>query len=85
MSNTLDNKVIDMIIEIECLGEVEAATLTADTKLRKDLGMDSLDDTMLAIELEDLFDIRIIDSEVNEWVTIQDVVNDVHSKTRGIL
>lgn len=49
-----------------------------DNHLLKDhLGLDSLEITDMHIAIEDALNIHILDSEVDEWETVLDVLNTV--------
>ena len=57
---------------------VELSELNADTRLREDLGADSLDITEILYEIEDHFDLVIGDSEGFEQInTIGELVQFV--------
>lgn len=49
--------------------------VSLDTKLVVDLQMDSLDTLEMVMAVEDEFNIEIPDQNVDELVTVQDVVN----------
>jgi acyl carrier protein len=55
---------------------------TPERSLRKEMGMDSLDITEVAIELEDRFDIHLPDSAVNSVKTVQDFCDIVEKEIR---
>lgn len=48
---------------------------TLETKLVDDLHLDEIDRSDLAIDLEDIFNISIDDTEIDKCVTVQDVCN----------
>lgn len=56
------------------IGEEE---ICAESKLNDDLVFDSLDYVDLAVKLEKEFDIKIEDDVIDEWKTVQDVVDYV--------
>lgn len=59
---------------------VDAAEVTPEAKLNDDLGIDSLAAVELALELENVFDVRIEDEELAKLVTVQDVIDIIESK-----
>ncbi|MBP3691973.1 MAG: acyl carrier protein [Clostridia bacterium] len=69
-----------MILEklIEIVSEqldIDAATITADTNLIEDLGVDSLDIVEMFMEVQDEFDIEIPDEDVDSIKTIGDMAD----------
>ncbi len=60
--------------------EVDASTLTLETKVRDELGIDSLDLVELVMAMEDEYDIEIEDDAAMKFETIGDVVSYVDSK-----
>lgn len=69
---------IDSVVK-DVLGADE---LTEDTNFIDDLGMDSLDQSELVIELEEEFDINIPDDMAQGWATLKDVYEGVESLSR---
>lgn len=59
---------------------VEQEKVAPDLELQRDLGADSLDVVELVMELEDAFSLQIADEEVENIVTIQDIVNYIEAK-----
>lgn len=55
--------------------EIEAETITAETRLNEDLNADSLDVVEMLMALEDEFGVDIPDEEIEKMKTIGDVVN----------
>ena len=55
--------------------EIDAKTITADTRLNEDLNADSLDVVEILMALEDEFGVDIPDEEIEKMKTIGDVVN----------
>jgi acyl carrier protein len=49
---------------------------------RVDLGVDSLDDVELVMEMEDEYDISIADDEAERVVTVRDVIRLIRKKQR---
>ena len=54
--------------------DVDASTLTVDTKIKEDLQADSLDIVELMMDLEENYDITIEDEEAMKLNTIGDIV-----------
>lgn len=46
--------------------------------LRDDVGLDSLDTIELAIEIEKEFNISIPDQELEDWYTVEDVLETIY-------
>lgn len=55
--------------------DIDAATITADTNLIEDLGVDSLDIVEMFMEVQDEFDIEIPDEDVDSIKTIGDMAD----------
>lgn len=53
---------------------VDLDSITTETKLREDLGLDSLDMASLACEVEDEFEIEIPDDAIYSVITAGDVI-----------
>ena len=71
-------KTTEKIIGI--LSELSAQeTIRAEHTLREDLTLDSLAMVMLLVEIEDVFDIQLAESDMNPFdlLTVQDVINMV--------
>lgn len=56
---------------------IDEEEICAESKLNDDLVFDSLDYVDLAVKLEKEFDIKIEDDVIDEWKTVQDVVDYV--------
>lgn len=54
--------------------DVDASTLTADTKIKEDLQADSLDIVELMMDLEEECGVTIPDEEATKMVTIGDLM-----------
>lgn len=54
--------------------------ITSEMSLMDDIDMDSLDIVEACMEVEDVFAIRIDDSESDKWKTVQDVIDTVKAK-----
>ena len=59
--------------------EIEAESITADTRLNEDLNADSLDVVEILMALEDEFGVDIHDEEIEKMKTIGDVVNFIQA------
>lgn len=74
--NTID-KVKEIIAEQ--LG-LEADEITADAKVKDDLGADSLDMVELVMELEEAFGLKIAEEEMQQILTVQDIANYIANR-----
>ena len=54
---------------------LDAATITLESQIKKDLGADSLDILQLLMRLEDQYGIVIPDKALATFTTVSDVVN----------
>lgn len=61
---------------VETLG-VDEEKINLEANLADDLGIDSLDAVELAMALEEEFDIKLSDDELQELITVLDVQNCV--------
>lgn len=61
---------------------VDASKVIETSRLKEDLGIDSLDSVELILELETQFDIRIEDEELNTLLTVKDIINLIELKTK---
>lgn len=55
--------------------------LKPNAKLQGDLGLDSLDQVELVIDVENRFSIRIDDNDIDKLLTISDLVNYIATST----
>ena len=55
--------------------DVAEAKVTLDAKLKEDLGADSIDAVQIIMALEDAFDIRLEDDNLEKITTVGDIVN----------
>lgn len=68
--------ILEKLIEIVSQQlDIDAATITADTNLIEDLGVDSLDIVEMFMEVQDEFDIEIPDEDVDSIKTIGDMAD----------
>lgn len=79
-NNTMENvqQVVANIL-IEKLG-VEASQITLNASLVRDLGIDSLDYIELIMEFEQIFNIRISDTEGDQIKTVGQIVSYIEQK-----
>lgn len=75
----LENKVKSILIDI--LG-VDNEEISDDSRLKEDLGADSLDMVELCMEAEKRFNIMIPDDDFTEVLTFQDFVKVVNKKSQ---
>lgn len=77
-------EILEKVVEIvtEKLG-VDAEEVTLDSDLTEDLGADSLDLVDLVMAFEDEFGVKVEDEDVENIVTIGDIV-DYISKELGV-
>lgn len=61
---------------------VEEASLTEETSLKKDLGMDSLELLSVVMAIEEEYDLEVPEDELNQVDTLGDLVE--YLKGRGI-
>jgi acyl carrier protein len=60
-----EQEILDLITaELAKLSDEASGPITADTRLREDLGLNSLDAVDLALELEDELDIEVPDERL---------------------
>jgi len=65
-------KVIDIVAEQMGIDQLE---VSADTKFREELGVDSLDTVELIMECEDVFHVRINDERAEKLRTIDEATH----------
>lgn len=56
--------------------------ITNSASLRDDLGVDSLDQVELTMNLEELYGIEISYEEADEWLTVGDVIATLEKATK---
>ena len=66
-------------ILVDKLG-ISPTEVTPDANLIKDLGIDSLDYAEIVMEFEQVFDIKIPDTDAELFETIKDAVNYIDQK-----
>nr|WP_051049970.1 MULTISPECIES: acyl carrier protein [Phytoplasma] len=76
------NKIKKIIAEQLSISE---DIITLETKLKEDLGMDSIDAVNLAIQLEKIFDIKISDEQLQQFKLVKDITVYIESNFSGCL
>jgi acyl carrier protein len=66
-------------ILVDKLG-ISPTEVTPDANLIKDLGIDSLDYAEIVMEFEQIFDIKIPDTDAENFETIKDAINYIEKK-----
>ncbi|OOP59209.1 acyl carrier protein [Candidatus Phytoplasma citri] len=74
------NKIQKIISEQLSLSE---DLIQLDTKLKEDLGMDSIDAVNLAIQLEKIFNIKISDEQLQQFKSVKDIVVYIEDHDSG--
>ena len=77
LSNSMNKTLLEILKETVTEDE---SKLVPEAKLVDDLGCDSLSAVEITMELENKLDITIDDEEVEQIVTIGDIINIVESK-----
>ena len=66
---------LEKLIELICrYVDIDPAALNADTNIRSELGLNSLELVNIAVAIEDEFDVEIPDREVMNIETLADAV-----------
>lgn len=60
---------------------VSEEEITLETRLKEDLGIDSLDAVELIMELEDEFNLEIDETEATKFVKVKDIIDLIEAKT----
>ena len=60
--------------------KTDIKNISVDTDIIKDLGVDSLDAVELAIKIEEVFEIRFEDTEIEKFSKIKDIVDFISNK-----
>jgi len=76
--NSTSEKITDILVEKMGIARTE---ITSDANFIKDLGIDSLDYAELVMEFEQVFNIRIPDSDAENLRTIKDAIDYVNEKS----
>jgi len=73
-----EQQILELITaELAKLSDDDSGPITAETRLREDLGLNSLDAVDLALELEDELDIEVPDEQLATFQKVGDVVSAV--------
>jgi acyl carrier protein len=73
-----DTQILELITaELSRLSDRADGPVTPETRLREELGLNSLDAVDLALELEDELDIELPDEELAKFQTVGDVARAV--------
>ena len=71
----MEEKMLEQIREIICeFVNVDPASITPETNIRSDLGLNSLELVNLAVEIEEAFDVEIPDREATDLATVADAI-----------
>lgn len=54
---------------------IDESTITPESRIKDDLGADSLDVMMLLMEIEDVYGVTVPDEELATFVTVADVID----------
>ncbi|MFC2172163.1 acyl carrier protein [Acidobacteriota bacterium] len=73
-------KELESIITDKINKDISLAEITWETRLREDIGIDSLETVELLFEIEVEFEIKIDDDEAAEMLTVKDAVEAVQKK-----
>lgn len=71
------NKVIEILAEKL---DRDPSEIEATSKIKDDLGADSLDMVEIVMEIEDEFDVEVEDSDTALIITVQDIINYIQNK-----
>lgn len=72
------NQVLSVIIEY---AEFDKGSITSETKITDDLGLDSLDIVELGVRIEEAFDIEVTDDDLEAVTTVGDLVELIERKS----
>lgn len=72
-------RVIDAIQEIleRYHLPIQVTSVSEETEIQKELGLDSLLLVQLALALSEIFNIPIDDCRIEEWETVKDIFNNM--------
>lgn len=76
----IQDRITEILVEKLGIKETE---VTPDANLIKDLGIDSLDYAELVMEFEQVFNIKIPDTDSDKLTTISDAVKYISAKQNG--
>lgn len=69
-----------LVLIIKDKTNIEPSTITKDSVLLSDLGMNSLDLVNLVCDVEDEFDVEIPDREIRKFKTVGDVIEFIEKQ-----
>ena len=78
MNKTIDNRVIDLLRRNR--GWPDSYAVTRETRLREDLGADSIDLVEVCVSMEAEFGLTIPDGSEEAWIVVGDVVKFLEGK-----
>lgn len=77
----MHQEILEKVIAIVAdKNDMAPETITAESRFREDLGIDSLDQVEMVMELEDKFNVKFSDEEMEGISTVQDAVKLVEKK-----
>ena len=80
----MDSEILKKVIEIVAdKNDMKVENVLPESRLREDLGVDSLDQVEMVMEIEDAFSVKFEDAEMEKIVTVQDAVELVEKKMKG--
>jgi acyl carrier protein len=78
MNATLSEKEMNQVIDIlEKELMVSREQILPESKIRQDLGADSLDDVQIIMAIEEQFEVSIPDEVTDRIVTVEDLCNEL--------
>lgn len=60
--------------------DIEPEEITADSEIRKDIGMSSLDLINLAVEIEDVFGVVLQNEDISSITTVGELIEFIEAK-----
>ncbi len=78
-TNELEKKVIEIVARVS--GK-EASTISRDSILTADLGIDSASSLVLLVELEDAFDVTLSDRAAAKMRTVGDILDHLRGRVK---
>jgi acyl carrier protein len=70
-------------LQVMILPYIKNQSINMDDDLVSDLGLDSLDMIDIIVQIEDSFDIKFADTELNELKVVGDLIEKIHLKSNG--
>ena len=79
----MDSEILKKVIEIVAdKNDMKVENVLPESRLSADLGVDSLDQVELVMEIEDAFKVKFEDAEMEKILTVQDAVELVEKKMK---